>query len=94
MGVPDFRGCQISCDNSDNLHLSAAIFLPRQDSAELYGTTGQVDSPPCTIPTSVVVLPVALNLSCNVVKTMLQNLLNIISLTILRHLWALTTVLN
>ena len=59
---------------------SSAIFLPRQGT--FCGTTGQVDSPPCTMPSSVVVLPVAFNLSRNIVRKMLQNLLNIICLTI------------
>jgi len=52
-----------------------AIFLPRQKAPQnFYGTTGQVDSPPCTIPTSVVI---ALILNRNVVKTMLPDLLSI-----------------
>ena len=54
--------------NSGSLH-----FDQGKAGRNFYGTTRQVDSPPRTIPTSVVVLPVASNLRCNVVKTMLQN---------------------
>jgi len=47
--------------NSDNLQFDRYLSSKAKAPQNFYGTTGQVDSPPCTIPTPVVVFPVALS---------------------------------